>query len=80
MVREDQPVNLCGAFEKPVAAKEDDGYGYVEASKKALCDYAKQVQDYVPAPAKTLKVGPDGTLAQVLDKLEAEVKERLGAE
>ena len=80
MLREDQPVNLCGAFEKPVAAKEDDGYGYVEASKKALCDYAKQVQDYVPAPAKTLKVGPDGTLAQVLDKLEAEVKERLGAE
>lgn len=80
MLREDQPVNLCGAFEKPVAAKEDEGYGYVEASKKALCDYAKQVQDYVPAPAKTLKVGPDGTLAQVLDKLEAEVKERLGAE
>lgn len=79
MLREDQPVNLCGAFEKPVAAKEDDGYGYVEASKKALCDYAKQVQDYVPAPAKTLKVGPDGTLTQVLDKLEAEVKERLGA-
>ena len=80
MLREDQPVNLCGAFEKPVAAKEDEGYGYVEASKKALCDYAKQVQDYVPAPAKTLKVGPDGTLPQVLDKLEAEVKERLGAE
>lgn len=79
MLREDQPVNLCGAFEKPVAAKEDDGYGYVEASKKALCDYAKQVQDYVPAPAKTLKVGLDGTLTQVLDKLEAEVKERLGA-
>ena len=71
--------NRTGAFEKPVAAKEDDGYGYVEASKKALCDHAKQVQDYVPAPAKTLKVGPDGTLAQVLDKLEAEVKERLGA-
>ena len=79
MLREDQPVNLCGAFEKPVSAKEDEGYGYVEASKKALCDYAKQVQDYVSAPAKTLKVGPDGTLTQVLDKLEAEVKERLGA-
>ena len=79
MLRDDQPVNLCGAFEKPVAAKEDEGYGYVEVSKKALCDYAKQVQDYVSAPAKTLKVGPDGTLAEVLAKLEAEVKERLGA-
>lgn len=79
MLRDDQPVNFCGAFEKPVAAKEDEGYGYVEASKKALCDYAKQVQDYVSAPVKTLRVGPDGTLAEVLAKLEAEVKERLGA-
>ena len=79
MLRDDQPVNLCGAFEKPVAAREDEGYGYVEASKKALCDYAKQVQSYVSAPAKTLKVGPDGTLAEVLAKLEAEVRERLGA-
>lgn len=79
MLRDDQPVNLCGAFEKPVAAKESEGYGYVEASKKALCDYAKQVQDYVSAPVKTLKVGPDGTLAEVLAKLEAEVRERLGA-
>lgn len=79
MLRDDQPVNLCGAFEKPVAAKEDEGYGYVEASKKALCDYAKQVQDYVSAPVKTLRVGPDGTLAEVLAKLEVEAKERLGA-
>ncbi len=79
MLRDDQPVNLCGAFEKPVAAKESDGYGYVEASKKALCDYAKQVQDYVSAPVKTLKVGQDGTLAEVLAKLEAEVRTRLEA-
>ncbi len=79
MLREDQPVNLCGAFEKPVAAREDEGYGYVEASKKALCDYAKQVQSYVSAPAKILKVGPDGTLAEVLAKLEAEVRTRLEA-
>ena len=83
MVREDQPVNFCGAFERPVAAKEDDGYGYVEASKEAFWQYAEKVHDYVEMPVALLSVGntsdDDGTLAQVLDKLEAEVKERLGA-
>ena len=33
-IREDQPVNLCGAFEKPIRSSE----GYVEASKRALCE------------------------------------------
>lgn len=83
MLREDQPVNFCGAFEKPVVAKADDGYGYVEASKEAFWAYAEKVQDYVEMPVAMLSVGnasdEDGTLAQVLDKLEAEVKERLGA-
>lgn len=81
ILREDQPVNFCSAFEKPVAAKEEEGYGYVEASKKAFYDYAEQVKDYVAVPVKTLTVGSDDTrtLTQVLDKLEAEVKERLGA-
>lgn len=36
----DQPVNLCGAFEKPVKRSEN---GYVEASKKALADYAADI-------------------------------------
>lgn len=81
ILREDQPVNFCSAFEKPVAAKEEEGYGYVEASKKAFYDYAEQVKDYVAVPVKTLTVGSDDTctLTQLLDKLEAEVKERLGA-
>lgn len=83
MVREDQPVNFCGAFERPVAAKEDDGYGYVEASKEAFWQYAEKVHDYVEMPVAMLTVGnastENGTLAQVLDKLEAKVKERLGA-
>lgn len=83
MVREDQPVNFCGAFERPVAAKEDDGYGYVEASKEAFWQYAEKVHDYVEIPVAMLTVGnastENGTLAQVLDKLEAKVKERLGA-
>ena len=39
-LRSDQPVNLCGAFEKPVKRSEN---GYVEASKKALADYAADI-------------------------------------
>lgn len=77
MLREDQPVNLCGAFEKPIAAREADGYGYADASKEALRKYAEKVKAYVPAPAKTLEVGPDTSLRQVLDGLEAEIRERL---
>lgn len=83
MLREDQPVNLCGAFEKPIAAQEGEGYGYVEASKEAFWKYAEKVQDYVEMPVAMLSVGnasdENGTLTQVLDKLEAKVKERLGA-
>ena len=78
MLREDQPVNLCGAFETPVAAKEDEGYGYVEASKKALEREAKKVLKYVAPPVAQIEVGPNGTLAEVLTKLEAEVRTRLG--
>lgn len=39
-LRSDQPENLCGAFEKPVKRSEN---GYVEASKKALADYASDI-------------------------------------
>ncbi len=78
MLREDQPVNLCGAFETPVAAKEDEGYGYVEASQKALEREAKKVLKYVAPPVAQIEVGPNGTLAEVLTKLEAEVRTRLG--
>ena len=39
-LREDQPVNLCGAFEKPVRKSEE---GYAEPSKMALKQYAKEL-------------------------------------
>lgn len=80
MLRDDQPVNLCGAFEKPVVAKETDGYGYVEASKEALEREANKVLKYVAPPVVQIEVGPDGTLAEVLAKLEAEVRSRMGAD
>ena len=53
-VRNDQPVNLCGAFEKPVSGAE----GFSEKSVKALFDYAKKVyEDYCGAPLKSYVIG-----------------------
>ena len=53
-VRDDQPVNLCGAFERPIHSNE----GYVEASKRALCEYAKDVYtDFTGKPVKEFCVG-----------------------
>lgn len=55
VIREDQPVNLCGAFEKPVAKS---AQGYVEASKVALKNYAKQVyENFAEEPVKSFTVG-----------------------
>jgi CRISPR system Cascade subunit CasC len=46
-IRTDQPVNLVGAFERPVAASEE---GYEKASKNRLIAYAKEVYDNYGAP------------------------------
>ena len=74
-IREDQPVNLCGAFEKVIPASAE---GFVERSKRALADYAKNLYvTYVDAPAQTLKVGADMPFPALLDALEREVATRL---
>ncbi len=54
-IRTDQPVNLCGAFERAIPASNQ---GYVEASKKALIKYAKQVYDnYTGKPEEAFSIG-----------------------
>lgn len=54
-VREDQPVNLCGAFEKPIPKSAG---GYAEASKKALESYAKKTYEtFAEAPVQSFVVG-----------------------
>lgn len=54
-VRDDQPVNLVGAFEKPVRCGDD---GYVSDSVKALRDYAEHVyEEYADAPKKAYFTG-----------------------
>ncbi|MGP2526619.1 type I-E CRISPR-associated protein Cas7/Cse4/CasC [Acidaminococcus sp. LBK-2] len=54
-VRKDQPVNLCGAFEKPVQAGQE---GYIKASEKAFAAYADNLyQQYDNAPEKAFGMG-----------------------
>lgn len=73
-LRTDQPINLCGAFEKPVSGK--DG-GYFEESEKRLVDYAaKMYKNYACAPAKAWTF-EDGDLEQILDAVKNAVTEKL---
>lgn len=58
-VRSDQPVNLCGAFEKPVSGTD----GFAEKSVKALFEHAEKVyEDYCGAPVSSYVIGHDAVL------------------
>jgi CRISPR system Cascade subunit CasC len=80
-IREDQPVNLVGAFETPVAGGSG---GHVKASIEALAAHARKTYgDWVSAPAVALAVGEGFAdlakampLADMLDRLKKEVEAR----
>lgn len=82
-IREDQPVNLCGAFERAVSRGEQGGYA--EASKAALARYAQQVYaSFAEAPTQSFTVGgglealaPAQTAKAMLDALEKAVRDAL---
>lgn len=83
-VRTDQPVNLCGAFEKPVRGQD----GYVDVSIERLAAYAGETyrSGYVDKPALALaiheKLAPLATvlpLPALLDTLERDLQARLAA-
>lgn len=79
-VREDQPVNLVGAFEAPVRA---DQNGYVLKSIKALTDYAdKTYKTFVDAPKNAYYIGTcessiasQVSMKQLMDELFAQVSD-----
>lgn len=81
-IRGDQPVNLVGAFEKPVSA--GHGNGYLAGSRKALADYANRVYalGFADAPVKAMCVGDmadalgaeNVTLNQLFDGVEEWVR------
>ena len=81
-IREDQPVNLCGAFERAVPRSMQ---GYAEPSKAALAQYAQQMySSFAEAPAQSFTVGsglealaPAQTAKAMLDALEKAVRDAL---
>lgn len=81
-LREDQPVNLCGAFERAVPRSVQ---GYAVPSKAALVEYAQQMySSFAEAPAQSFTVGsgleelaPAQTAKAMLDALEKAVRDAL---
>ena len=81
-LREDQPVNLCGAFERAVPRS---AQGYAAPSKAALARYAQQMySSFAEAPAQSFTVGsgleelaPAQTAKAMLDALEKAVRDAL---
>ena len=54
-VRNDQPVNMSGAFERPVKS---NGDGYVSISKKRFCEYASMLYStFTEPPAHSFAIG-----------------------
>ena len=84
VLRPDQPLNLVGAFERPILMSDD---GFVEASAKALVKQANSAGAWVDQPIVSLTVGglldsivgvePMSTLSELLQRTEVEVKEAL---
>ena len=77
-MRADQPVNLCGAFEKPVISRG----GYAEPSARRLEEYAGKIYaNFAEAPQKAWATGDleiDAVilpLTAVLDELETYLKQ-----
>ena len=81
-IREDQPVNLCGAFERAVPASPE---GFVEPSKRRLAAYAQQLyRSYADEPAEAFTIGtgleelaPALPMKAALDALESAIRQCL---
>ena len=57
-LRTDQPINLVGAFERPVRAGKNSDEGYVAASAKAFVEHARKVySDWLGQPEHSLVTG-----------------------
>ncbi|HRW18493.1 MAG TPA: type I-E CRISPR-associated protein Cas7/Cse4/CasC [Dermatophilaceae bacterium] len=90
MLREDQPVNLVGAFEQAVRA--NGAGGRVEESAKRLAAQAQAVRAFVDEPAHTFVVtagaaaeplaalGATMRITELCDRVEAAVSAYLGAD
>jgi|SRR5690554_4329315 len=85
-LRKDQPINLVGAFERPVYAGKDNDQGFVHASAKAFIEHTGKVYDnWLGKPDFSLvtgdlfsELGNLQPLNELLDTLGREVKHHLG--
>jgi CRISPR system Cascade subunit CasC len=80
-LRTDQPVNLAGAFEKPVYTRQE---GYVEKSVQVLKEFALQTYDaFVTTPLEAYcigreekELGMEVSLNVLIEALEKEINAR----
>lgn len=84
-LRNDQPVNLVGAFERPVKAGNNDDDGYIEASAKAFVEHTEDVyKNWLGKPELSLATGElfaalaePQPLQDLIKTLETELSKRL---
>ena len=82
-IRDDQPVNLVGAFEKPVRS---NGTGYVTASETALIEYARKIYgEFITPPQLAFVIGGSDDLNDLgqrvsLAELLTRIKETVGCQ
>lgn len=85
-LRTDQPINLVGAFERPVRAGKNNDEGYVSASAQALVEHAEIIyEDWLGKPDVSLIIGnllsglgERKSLSELLETLASEVSKRVG--
>lgn len=73
-LRADQPINLCGAFEKPVSGREG---GYFEESENKFAEYAAKVYKNYACEPERVWTFENGDLEQILGEVKTAVKEKL---
>jgi len=83
-IREDQPLNLVGAFERPIEANQR---GYIEPSAKALVRSANNAKTWIAQPKCSLALNDFmgdidgviilGTLGELLSRLKKEIGDDL---
>jgi len=83
ILRQDQPINLVGAFERPIRAERGES-GYVEPSAAALAGKANETAKWVDPPLLSLAINDfmrdvngvqiAGSFDDMLSRLENEVE------
>ena len=84
-IRTDQPINLVGAFERPVKAGKKNEEGYVEASARVLVEHVKEIYaNWLEEPRVSLvtgellaPLGARGSFNELLNMLDTEIHNQL---